>query len=41
VAIQAKTDSLTFTTTGLVDTNLKAIREHTLTGDGSGTPFGV
>lgn len=40
-AIQAKTDSLTFTTTGMVDTNLRAIRNIALTGDGSATPFGV
>ena len=40
-AIVAKTDSLTFTTAGTVDANVQQINDVSITGDGSGTPFGV
>jgi hypothetical protein len=41
-AIKAKTDSLTFTTAGLVDSNVQQINDVTITGDGQvGTEFGV
>jgi len=39
--IQAKTASLTFTRAGQVDANVQRIHDVTITGDGSGTPFGV
>lgn len=39
--IQAKTDSLTFTVAGVVDANIQRINDVTITGNGSGTPFGV
>lgn len=40
-AIQAKTDSLTFTQAGHVDANVQRINDVTITGDGSATPFDV
>lgn len=40
-AIKAKTDSLTFTVAGVLDANVQRINDVTITGDGSGTPFGV
>ncbi|MDQ5960405.1 MAG: hypothetical protein QG592_1488 [Pseudomonadota bacterium] len=41
-AIKAKTDSLTFTTAGIVDANVQQINDVTITGDGApGTEFGV
>lgn len=40
-AIKAKTDSLTFTVAGQVDANVQRINDVPITGDGSGTPFGV
>lgn len=40
-AIKAKTDSLTFTVANVVDANLQRINDVAVTGDGSGTPFGV
>lgn len=40
-AIKAKTDSLTFTEAGTVDANVQMVNDVTITGDGSGTPFGV
>lgn len=41
-AIKAKTDSLTFTTAGIVDANVQQINDVTITGDGQvGTEFGV
>jgi hypothetical protein len=40
-AIQAKTDSLTFTVAGVADANVQRINDVAITGDGSGTPFGV
>jgi hypothetical protein len=41
-AIKAKTDSLTFTTAGLVDSNVQQINDVTITGNGQvGTEFGV
>ncbi len=41
-AIKAKTDSLTFTTAGLVDANIQQINNVTITGDGSaGDKFDV
>jgi hypothetical protein len=40
-AIQAKTDSLTFTQAGHVDANVQRINDVAITGDGAGTPFGV
>lgn len=39
--IKAKTDLLTFTVSGVVDSNLQRINDVALTGDGSGTPFDV
>ena len=39
-AVKAKTDSLTFTAAGHVDSNLKKIAGTTVLGDGSGTPWG-
>lgn len=39
-AIKAKTDSLTFTTAGLVDANTQQINNTTVLGDGAGTPWG-
>ena len=39
-AIKTKTDSLTFTVAGQVDGNLKSVAGTTVTGDGSGTPWG-
>lgn len=41
-AIKAKTDSLTFTTAGIVDANIQQINDVTITGNGgTGTEFGV
>lgn len=40
-AIKAKTDSLTFTKAGEVDSNIQSINDVSLTGDGSATPFNV
>jgi len=41
-AIKAKTDSLTFTVAGQVDSNVQSINDVTITGDGqAGTEFGV
>lgn len=40
-AVKAKTDSLTFTTAGIVDANAERINNVAITGDGSATPFGV
>lgn len=41
-AIKAKTDSLTFTVAGQVDSNVQRINDVTITGDGQvGTEFGV
>lgn len=41
-AIKTKTDSLTFTTAGIVDANVQQINDVTITGDGQvGTEFGV
>lgn len=40
-AIKAKTDSLTYTVAGVVDANIQRINDVAITGDGSGTPFGV
>lgn len=41
-AIKAKTDSLTFTVAGQVDSNVQSINDVTITGDGQvGTEFGV
>lgn len=40
-AIKAKTDSLTFTSAGKVDANVKQINDVTITGNGSSTPFTV
>lgn len=41
-AIKAKTDSLTFTTAGIVDANVQQINDVTITGNGQvGTEFGV
>jgi hypothetical protein len=41
-AIKAKTDSLTFTSAGIVDANVQQINDVTITGDGQvGTEFGV
>ena len=40
-AIKTKTDSLTFTQAGHVDANVQRINDVAITGDGSGTPFGV
>jgi len=40
-AVKAKTDSLTFTQAGHVDANVQRINDVAITGDGSGTPFGV
>ncbi len=40
-AIKAKTDSLTFTVAGLVDSNVQRVNDVVITGDGSGTPFNV
>lgn len=39
--VKAKTDSLTFSEAGIVDANILKINDVTITGDGSGTPFGV
>lgn len=39
--IKAKTDSLTFTVSGLVDANIQRINDVAIVGDGSGTPFQV
>lgn len=39
-AIKAKTDSLTFTVAGQVDSNLQAINDVALLGDGAATPWG-
>ena len=39
--IKAKTDSLTFTSAGIVDANIQKINDVTIVGDGSGTPFNV
>lgn len=41
VAIKAKTDSLTFTVAGEVDSNVQSVNDVTITGDGSTTPFNV
>jgi len=40
-AIKTKTDSLTFTKAGEVDSNLQSVNDVTVNGDGSGTPMGV
>jgi hypothetical protein len=41
-AIKVKTDSLTFTVTGVVDANIQRINDVTITGDGSaGDKFDV
>ena len=40
-AIKAKTDSLTFTQAGHVDSNIQRINDVAITGDGSATPFDV
>lgn len=40
-AIKAKTDSLTFTVAGQVDSNVQSINDVTITGDGNATPFDV
>lgn len=40
-AVQAKTDSLTFTVAGEVDANVQSINDVAITGDGSATPFDV
>lgn len=39
--VKAKTDSLTYTVAGVVDANVQRINDVEITGDGSGTPFGV
>lgn len=38
--IQAKTNSLTFTTAGQVDANIQSVNDVALTGNGSSTPWG-
>ena len=40
-AIKVKTDSLTFTQAGHVDSNVQRINDVTIVGDGSATPFNV
>jgi hypothetical protein len=40
-AIQAKTSSMTFTTSSALDVNVKHLNDVAITGDGSGTPFNV
>jgi len=40
-AIKAKTDFLTYDVAGQVNANVQSINDVTITGDGSGTPFGV
>lgn len=40
-AIKTKTDSLTFTVANVLDANVQRINDVVITGDGSGTPFGV
>lgn len=40
-AIKAKTDQLVFTKANELDINVQSINGVTITGDGSGTPFGV
>jgi len=40
-AIQAKTDSLTFTQAGHVDANIQRVNDVTVTGDGGATPWGA
>jgi len=40
-AIKAKTDQLTFTVAGQVDSNVQRINDVTITGNGSTTPFNV
>lgn len=40
-AVKTKTDALTYTVSGQVDANVQRINDVTITGDGSGTPFGV
>lgn len=40
-AIKAKTDSLTFTVANVLNANTLRINGVAITGDGSGTPFGV
>jgi len=39
--IKAKTDSLTFTVAGQVDSNVQSINDVTITGDGGATPYDV
>lgn len=40
-AVKAKTDSLTYTVAGVVDSNIQRVNDVTVTGDGSGgTPWG-
>lgn len=39
-SIKGKTDSLTFTTAGKVDSNIKAVNNVTVNGNGAGTPWG-
>lgn len=39
--VKAKTDSLTFTKAGEVDSNVQSVNGVTITGDGSATPFDV
>ena len=40
-AIKAKTDSLTFTVAGQVDSNVQSVNDVTIVGNGAGTPFNV
>jgi hypothetical protein len=40
-AIKVKTDQLVFTTANELDVNVHRVNNVTITGDGSGTPFGV
>jgi hypothetical protein len=39
-AIKSKTDSLTFTVAGKVDSNIKSVNDVTVNGDGNSTPWG-
>mgnify|MGYP001607569197 CR=1 FL=1 len=39
--VKTKTDSLTFTVASVLDANVQRINDVPITGDGSGTPFGV
>ena len=40
-AIKTQTDKLTFTVANVLDANVQRINDVAITGDGSGTPFGV